>query len=364
MHGLTLVGTPRPVTSNALAHALGDRLAIVPGAYVELLERWGPGSLCGAFDLPDPTEPHGRFAVLQHRLRVEAPQCRSMGAWAQLADVDLERGVVLGVDRRGVAMLARSSTDVVLLHPEGHVLPCTTFEAVIAKVLLGGEWVKTYGALFTKWVRANWAAQLVRMWRRTDVGDLGVPAVHVAAGVAPRTDLFAAWRAGDETAADAALARVLATEVRVEAMLDLARMLAAPGYADVPRDVRATYVDQLYRMARRSLPELVPDLPIREIRIALASGELAPDVLATLEGLVEAPRGIFVGDADATELALLSALAAEPADAATRLVYADHLEEQGAIARAAALRTDAVAPLADAAARGFVAPANLEPIDG
>ncbi len=363
MLGLQLVGPARGRT-RALAEVAGDRLEVLPGAYVELMERWGPGRLCDVFELPDPTAPAGRFRLLQQRLRVEGAARRLAGAWAALSDAELQRGWVLGVDRRGIAVFARSSTSVVLLHPAGYVLEIGSFEDLVGKFLLGGQLVLTHRAFFQNAARDwGWA---VRYRGEAARNDLGVPSIYVTDAASRRGELLAAWAAGDEEAADAALARVLEAEVAAFAMFELFYFLASPEAAHVPAQIRATYADQLFRAARRRVPDLVPDLPIRDLRIGLERGELAPELLAQAEAMVERAGGIFLGEPDATERALLETLTSEPSDDATRAVYADHLEERGELARAEVLRAEAAhaPPLPDAAARGFVAPPDLAPIDG
>lgn len=361
MLGLQLVGTARGL-ARKLSEVAGDRLEVFPGPYVELMEAWGPGRLCDVFELPDPTAE--RFRLLQQRLRVEGAARRLAGAWAALSDAELQRGWVLGVDRRGIAVFARSATSVVLLHPSGYVLEIGSFEDLVGQFLLGGQLVLTHQALF-KEAASDWR-WAVRYRGHAARNNLGVPARYATDAPPPRAELLAAWAAGDEDAADAALARVLEAEVAAFAMLELFHFLASPAAAGVPAEIRATYADQLFRTARRRVPELVPDLPIRDLRIGLEQGELAPALLAQVAAIVEPAGGIFVGEPDAAERALLETLASEPADDAARAVLADHLEERGELARAAVLRAEAAhaAPLPDAAERGFVAPPDLPPIDG
>jgi uncharacterized protein (TIGR02996 family) len=361
--GLSLIGTARPLTRK-LSEALGDRIEVLPGAYIELMTTWGPGRLCDLLELPDPTAPAGRFRLLQQRLHVEGAARRGAGAWGALSDAELRRGFVLGVDRRGLAVFARSPASLVLLHPSGYVLELGSFEDLVGKFLLGGQIALAYHASFEHAVR-DWA-WYVRDGELLERNDLGVPAIHVTDAPSPRTELLAAWAAGDEAAADAALARVLDAEVAAHAMIELCCFLASPEAAHLPAEIRATYGDQLFRTARRRVPDLVPELPIRELRVALGRGELPPALLAQVEAMRARPDGIFAGEPDATELAFLETLAREPSDEAARAVYADHLEQRGALARAEALRSEAVhaEPLLDAAERGFVAPPDLPPVDG
>lgn len=364
MLGLSLVGAPHPVSPDALRAALGGRAEALPEAYVVLMAAWGPGLLCGAVELPDPTS--ARFRFLQHRLWVDGAARRAAGAWGGLSDEAFRGGVVLGVDRRGFAYFARGAADIAILEPEGSVLALGSFEYLVGSFLLGGVILATQRALLTDHVRRSWG-WTVQHLSRARRNELGVPAIYeTTAAPAPRAALLAAWAAGDEAAADAALAQVLEREVAGWALLELLHYLASPAAAAIPREIRATYADQLYRMASRRVPELVPELPIRELRIALGTGELAPEQLASIAALIDPPAGIFASEPDAAEAALLAALAAEPADDGARLVYADHLEGRGELARAEALRSDAaqVAPLPDAAQRGFLASPGLPPVDG
>jgi uncharacterized protein (TIGR02996 family) len=351
MLGLSIVGLPRPVPPGGLP-------AGVPEGYRRLMTEWGPGALCSVLELPDPTGP--RFRYLQHRLRVEGAMRRASGMWGALSDDALRGGVVLGVERTGLAVLARGPEDLVVLHPNGYVLAIGAFEDLVGKFLLGGQLVKARESAFNEYTDWAWVA---RYGTFHEANDLGVPRHHVVADPAPRRELYAAWAAGDEATADAALAKVLAHEVTADALADLMHHLASPNA--YPRDVRATYVDQLFRMARRRVPDLVPDLPIRQIRIALGEGELPAEHLASITALVRRPAGIFVDELDATEAALLEQVAEDASAEGARLVYADHLEAQGELQRAEALRAEAGgAPLAGAAERGFIAPMGFPVVDG
>jgi uncharacterized protein (TIGR02996 family) len=356
MYGLTLLGDPHPLSPRALSDALAQDHARVPTSYLKLLATWGPGWLCNVFELPDPTDPNGRFRHLQDVLHVEAVAQRRDGAWPQLSELELAQGVVLGVDRRGFAILTRSATELALLHPRGMVFTVGSFDDLVRNALLGGALLATQRAR----IRDVCHDDLTQGWRHN---LLGVPSIYLTDGDLPRADLLAAWVAGDEAAADAALARVLETEVAMYALMELLHHLASPAAADISASIRASYADQLYRMAHRRLPELVPGLPIREIRDALGKGELAPGLLAQVAAILEPPAGSFVGQPSRTERALLATVAAEPSDTATRIVYADQLEQLGAVARAEAVRGEALVPLADAVERGFIAPPRLGPID-
>ena len=349
MLGLTVHGEPRPIDAGAIANALGARFAVLPENYLQLMTRWGAGWLCGVFELPDPSEPTGRFDLFGDSLRVNGPAQRRAGQWAQLADDELARGVVLGVDRYGRALFAVSPAELVLLAPNGTVRRLGTFERVISHYLLAPE--PRDGPLGQLY---EWNVAL----------DVGVPALHIPRFGAERIELRAALAADDEDAADAALQRVLGAEVALFALLELAAELAGPASQPLPRELRASYLDQCLRMAKRRAPGVVKDTPIRELRTALEAGELAPALLAQATVLA-APAGMFVATMDATERALLDELAARPDDAATRLVYADHLEARGDVVRAEELRAEASAapPLPNARERGFIAPPGLPPIN-
>lgn len=365
MLGLTLVGASRPVPSDAVRAALRERAAVLPDLYVELMSTWGPGLLCGVVELPEPAS--ARFRFLQHRLRVDGAARRAAGAWGELTDEAFRGGVVLGVDRRGRAYFARGADDLVILEPAGRVVGLGTFEHLVVRFLLGGGLVAMQRTYLTEEdVRRDWRWSVQFGTGYYGDPELGVPALYVTDAPSPRDALIAAWIAGDEAAADAALPLVLGREVAGWALFELLHHLASPAAASIPREIRATYADQLYRMASRRLSSLVPDLPIREIRIALGQGELAPEQLAPIAAMIEPPEGIFLGEPDAIEAALLEEIANEPADAAARLVFADHLEARGELDRAEALRSGdlQVAQLPDARQRGFIPPPNLAPVDG
>jgi uncharacterized protein (TIGR02996 family) len=347
MLGLTLRGDARPTRLTTLGAGV-DRL---PAAYVELMTTWGPGRLCGAFELPDPGVADGRFEYLQNQFRVQAPALRLRGQWAQLTDDELAHASVLGVDARGFALLARDPRSVALLHPRGDVQPLETFERFIAALIAGHS--------------LGWSVNAPYRAARHDA-ERAAPAIFVTTEPSAVSELFDALVDGDEPGADAALAEILETEVVVFAMLELMSRIAGAAGKAIAAERRASYAEQCFRLARRKATELVSHVQIREIKRVLAGGgELPAELLGQITGILEPAAGIFAGEADPTEAALLDALAATPHDAATRLVYADHLEERGELARAEALRAEAATPpIADAADRGFIAPAGVAPVDG
>lgn len=291
------------------------------------------------FDLPDPSETGGRFELLQNTLRVRGPACRLRGQWAQLPDAELAAPLVLGVDRRGVAVIGRAHGEVALLFPHGRVASFESFETFVTSFVL----------------RAG--------------AEGGVPAVHVTVPLAvARADFLAALHHADDDTADAALTTVLAQEVAVPALLELLAVIAGPTGSRIPHEVRMARADQLWHMARRRAPPLETHVDYRVIQRALRlGGEAPPDVVARLTSnpIVEEPCGIFIAPADSTEIALVSALAEAPDDAGARLVYADYLESRGELERAEAIREEPTVPTAlpDAESRGFIAPVDVVPVD-
>jgi uncharacterized protein (TIGR02996 family) len=340
--GLTLLGSPRPIDSARLHEGL-------PPEYVELVTTWGPGRLCDVYDLPDPTEDNGRFEFFQHQLHLHGPALRSRGHWGALTDENLAAGRVLGVDRFGTALFAYGPRQVVRLLPNGKLQHVGTFEGVVKQ-------------LFDRDHRYALVEHHPDAPGVYDV-ELDAPANYVTTAN-PRAAFLAAVAAGDEAKADAELQHVVAAEIAVYALLDLAEQLAAD--TTIAQEVRASYVDQCLRMARRRATKFMEHVPLRDIRTALETdGELTAELASKLQILAR-PAGIFAAAFDAREAVLLEQLAEHPDDVAARLVYADHLEDRGEQSRAEALRAEAapVPSLPDARARGFIAPLHMAPLDG
>lgn len=341
MRDLTLVGEPRPIAQSALEACA----AIAPVDYLQLMATWGPGIACGMYELADPSEPRGRFRYWQQQLRLRGSALHSRGHWGALTEAQLATGLVLGIDRAGTALFTHGPHDVVLLRTDGKTTVCADFVHALGRA------------------RDPYDHHRAPPPLRCEDVDLGVPHTYVTASDA-RARFVAAVMAGDEAAANAALQDVLASEVALYALLDLAELIAAR--AEVPGATRAEHVDQLLRMARRRGARLFDKFPLREIRIALeTTGELTPELAARL-AIMPKPAGIFAAAFDAIEVSLLAELVAHPDDVAVRLVYADHLEDLGEVARADALRAETAAPppVPDALARGLIAPPNMPPIDG
>lgn len=319
MFGLTLVGDARPVEL--------DDVSRLPSDYVALVQSWGPGTLLSNVELPDPTEAGGQFSLLQARFRVQAPVERNAGRWVHLGDDEIARGVVLGVDARGNALLGLGPTSVWWLLDDGTI---ASFRG------------------------------LTDLVERLRASDPLMPAVHVTEP-SRRPAFFAALDAGDDAAADAALVRVLEIEHPVDAPLALAYELATARDAIDP-ERRASYVDQLLRMAKRKAGERMKAIDMRAIRATVAAGELPPALRAPLEALVVAV-GMFAGRGDRVELALLAEAAAHPGDGTARAVLADHLDDLGDAARAEAMRAPSAIPsLPDAAERGLLPLPNARPV--
>lgn len=317
MFGLTLVGEARPVEL--------DDVSRFPGDYVALVQSWGPGQLLSCLELPDPTQAGGQFALLQARFRVQAPVERNAGRWPHLGDDEIARGVVLGVDTRGNALVGLGPTSVWRLHNDGTI--------------------GSFGGL-------------VHVVERMRADDPLMPALHVTEP-SRRPAFFAALAAGDDAAADVALGRVLEIEHPVDAPLALAYELATAHEA-IDRERRASYVDQLLRMAKRKRGVRIKAIDVRAIRAALAAGELPPALRAPLEAIVVA-GGMFAGHGDRVELALLEEAAG--GDGTARAVLADHFDDLGDAGRAEAMRAaPPVPPLPDAAERGLLPLPGARPV--
>jgi uncharacterized protein (TIGR02996 family) len=348
MKGITLVGNARPVKLEAI-----ERHESLPPDYVTLMTTWGPGTLCGIYELPDPTEANGRFAWLNSRLRVEGLGRRRAGAWMRFDEEALVASTVLGVDRSGCALVQPPKPSIpCVLHPRG-------FAQFIELSSLVDNCVKDETQYWADCANDD----KHNMYRK----GRGIPRIFVTDAPSPRPELLDALGRGDQEAADAALQRLLAREVAASAAIELACWLAGPTGQHVPTELRASFTDELLRLAKRKIPRMGDALPIREIRAALAAtGEVGKPLLDKLLDSPLAPpppEGIFAGAPDATESALLDELARSPDDEGARLVYADHLEDQGDTARAAAVRAATVAPLANAVERGLAARRNAKPID-
>jgi AcrR family transcriptional regulator len=274
MKRLDLVGNPRPVPNDRISLALPEAFAALPASYVELMTSWGPGLLCGAFDLPDPSS--HEFRDLQNRLRVHGAVYHAAGHWAQLSQAELGRAVVLGTDRRGFALVVHGTPEVVVLQPRGLVLRLSSFDGLI-DLLVDGAFGRTRALVWETRARGDWSRT---SWFDDELPlDLGVPAVHVTTTPPAWQSLFDALARGDESAADEWLEVVLASEVALYALLDLLALLASPEGGRVTPELRATYAEQLFRMARRRAPSIANDVSFDELKSLLRKGEDAPQAL-------------------------------------------------------------------------------------
>jgi hypothetical protein len=339
--GLTLIGDPRPIPAEILAGVAEDLGIILPRSLAAILTTWGPGLLCGMFPLEDPSDraENGRFHRLQRRLREEATDLRASGySWAQIPEAIFARAMVLAVDRRGAALVLLPSeqrpSEIVLLHPRGHVVPVGTFEELVSTFLVGGEVEASRVAILHDGAHGDW--RRVRWYRDEKGADLGVPATYHVSGappVAASEPVLAALLRGDEAAADAELAQALAENVALFLLLDLLAELTGERGAGVPAELRASYTEQLLRMAKRRSRWLAKELPGAELVKALASGgPVAAELVLPLRrnSVAEPFEGVFSLESDRTSNQR---------------------------------RAERVAPLPDAEARGFVAPPGFPPAE-
>jgi hypothetical protein len=346
--GLVRLGEPRPLALEAIARVVERAGLSLPAPIAFLLSSWGPGLLCGVLTLEDPTDDSegSRFRCLQRILRGEAAQARATGYWAQIPEDVFAHSMVLGVDLRGAALVLlpeRIEPRLVLLHPRGYVLPIGDFEA-LRTFLLGTSLDRSRSAILHDQAKGNWfwASRSATPQLAAAAADLGVPATYrVAAGDArPRSDLahacepiLAALRRGDEPAADEALRIALGENVALYVLLELlATLVDAPG-GDVADDLRASYTDQVVRMVKRRAPCLVEEVPLSAVVDAVAESKTSRDLARVLRenSVLEPFAGVFSAKGDATTRAPAPAVAL-------------------------------VEPLADAAARGFVAPPDFPPV--
>lgn len=296
-----------------------------PADYIELMRIWGPGTLCGVCELPDPTEREGRFDFLQTQFRARVDRERARGKWAQLADDEIAACPVLGLHARGDAVLGLTTSTFVILTTRGEVSRRTGMPELIAAL------------------------------RRPPDDDEPLQPMTYNTEPPARDALYAAIVAGDEARADAAFAKVLATDGPVEGLLAIAHHLAT----ELRGNLRATFVEQCLRAAKRHSAR-VAAVDIRKLAKALATDADATELVKPLAALVERSGMFFDAPVDPTERALRERLHADPDDAATRLVLADHLEARGDLATAEIARQDS---LPDARERGFVPPFGVAPVD-
>jgi hypothetical protein len=315
MPSLVLAGPAKPIANSAVAAAFGARANRLPAAYVELLTTWGSGALCGFVDLLDPTEADGTLQHLQQALRTHGAAARGRGNWLQLSDRELVDAVVLGIDRRGAALVARATDDLLFLAPSGVVLTIGTFDALITSFLRGNGLLHSLEPKQRDRWGVGWQYELV------------VPAVY-ATEPPPSEQLFAALVRGDESTVDALLERVLELEVIPFALFALLDRVCGPTGDPIAPELRSSFAAQLFTMAKRRVPAVGEHLPLREIRQALAAG---------------------------------SAVSNELRD---KLHHASGIEPVSIleVLQAAAPRGDQ-APLPHAADRGLVAPAGFPAID-
>lgn len=317
---------------------------MVPPAYGDLVATWGPGWLGDVFELP--LGP--RLVALNDAWRVHGPRKRAAGHWPQIGEDEAPKVSILGVARNGLAVAARADASVVLLHPKGHVIPCGSFEELVANMTrdLAPEartWRTPKNPIAV--AREHYFEGRKRPAGASDE-RLHAPSIYVTEAAPHRARILEALAADDEPAADAIFAEMLGVTMPLytlsELMVDLSRTELA---------LRQSWIDQAYRLLKRRVPGIGEEISPKEGRGL------------EVHSLREAPAGIFV-DLDDVEATFLRALVAAPDDEATLAVYADHLEARGRLDRADGLRRPVVAALADAAERGFVPPLGVKPVDG
>jgi uncharacterized protein (TIGR02996 family) len=306
---LVLVGEPHPRDVRSIRR--------VPDDYVALMAELGPGIAYTRVELVDPLGE--RFMFLNARFRARAAGERIAGRWGQLTEDDVLDGTIIGVANNGDALLCGGYVSWLLV--DGRV-----------------EQHDDLGLALTKF---------------------GFLPNRYATEPSRRPAFYAALVAGDEAAADRALARVLEVEYVVDGNLAIAHYLATA--TEISAELRAQYATQCLLAAKRTQTH---DVDVRGLAKAIRADAVTPELLAPLEALV-VMRGVFAGKGDDLEIKLLEEVAQHPDDLGARLVLADHLEETGDLASATAIRAqEAVAPLEDIADRGFIAPKGARPIDG
>ena len=313
MFDLQLTGEPDPLAPEHLAAYAG-----LPAEYVALMTRWGPGVAVAQIEFPDPREPDGLFALLQARYRLHAPHQRAMGRWTGLDSEALERGVVIGRLRSGAALVAVRDA-MLLLSPDGR-----------------SEWEHSLRYLIA---RRGYATQGKK------------PPQTYATERSRRPELYAALARGDETEADVLLAAAFGLE-SAWGILEIAYDLATAQRA-IPAELRATYFDRCLRLAKRVDTDRLRDLPVRQLRDAIAADRLGAED-AQILGRVALTAGPFHGEDTAIERELAGQVLANPRDRAACVVLADHLETIGQTLRAGLVREQAEAlPWAEVAERGL-----------
>ncbi len=313
---LTLVGRPRPIARDALVASLGDACVEVPLEYLDLLTCYGAGALWGYLDLLDPTDSAGRFAALQDRWHVFGARWLAKDSY-KLLEHGRPSGVVLGLERgcrytRGrrtqiAALIARGGQSFALDHG-GDVAELGNLEAM------------------TNLMIERYAVE-------------GLHAIYATEQVSYE-DVIEALARGDEVSADAAIGRLVDEGLALEILLDLFELLATGTPPSLPPAMRASYVDQLFRMAKRRAPEIASRIAIKQLVDQLASGsELGADRRREISSLfLPTPSDILHMPLDDIEVALVTEIApfADAPDA--RLVLGDRLEHRGWVDLAAHVR--------------------------
>lgn len=206
-------------------------LGALPEPVVELLVEWGPGRICGTFELPDPRGDGW------DRLRERALAWHRQGYWLGLAG-KFEELTFLARDRRG-AGLAYGEGEYVFLGARGEVLRAGRTLAELVETFLGKHVHLTYDVQI--------AGRL-----RTYV-DLGVEPVYVARGAHGIAEYLEALARNDESLLEGALT----SEPVVLAYVHTLAALCSPVSDHLEDDVRSEAIRTIVTLARRRDPALL-----------------------------------------------------------------------------------------------------------
>ena len=228
---LTLVGEPRPAPfAQWSAGALAMRELMSP-ELVELLRQWGPGRLCGTFELPDPTTDDCTV------LRARVLAWHRHGYWPGLAPKPSERLAIIARDRRG-AGLAYGDAGYVVLGPRGEVFQAgRTLDELVATFMC-------------KFLHMTYD---VRIGGHLDTFiELGAEPVYVASAAPGLPEYIENLRVGRDDLLEAALT----SEPLILAYVRTVAALCGPISDKVEDSIRQDALDTVLRLAKRREPLL------------------------------------------------------------------------------------------------------------
>ena len=293
--GLELVGRASPIRAAEVRKAFGKAAKRLPEEYVQLIAECGPGDLCGFVELPDPTQAGGRHTKLAAALREHGPAARNRGLWLELTEAELVDAALLGIDRRGAALVAIEPSDLRFLDAEGKVQNVRGFYDLVGNFLRHPEDARRSGLASVLSPGERGYTSL------STTIELDVPEIY-ATTPSPSDAVFEALLRGDQAAADKALEAFDGREVLPFAWLALIDRILGPDGAKIAADQRGSMIPELFTLANRRMPGLGERMPVRELRRAAADDAVRDEARAKFQRICHlAASTIFDGNVPAEQ---------------------------------------------------------------